>query len=175
MLGQNLLATLQRVALGLAAACVVLPMSSAGAEAECEAQLGAQSAAVERVPAADFSFPCVDHPERCSRAFQDYLRAGKDFNECMRAYDQEQKRKSALAAEKRRKLDAERDAELARLRAKPDVRLGMTMNQVKNESNWGLPDKTSRTITTLGTTEQWVYPGSRYLYFRDGTLVAIQE
>jgi hypothetical protein len=40
---------------------------------------------------------------------------------------------------------------------------------------WGEPNSINRTTTTYGVHEQWVYSTSRYLYFDDGVLTAIQE
>jgi len=52
-------------------------------------------------------------------------------------------------------------------------RIGMTAEEARN-STWGKPKKINKTTTEYGTSEQWVY-GSRYLYFEDGVLSAIQE
>jgi hypothetical protein len=35
--------------------------------------------------------------------------------------------------------------------------LGMTAQQVEDETNWASPDRRNRTITASGTVEQWVY------------------
>ena len=40
---------------------------------------------------------------------------------------------------------------------------------------WGEPRSVNKTTTTYGVHEQWVYSTSRYLYFDDGVLTAIQE
>jgi hypothetical protein len=56
---------------------------------------------------------------------------------------------------------------------KPGVSIGMTAEEVKDRTSWGSPNHVNRTITTNGTSEQWVY-GSGYLYFNKGILTAIQ-
>ena len=40
---------------------------------------------------------------------------------------------------------------------------------------WGEPRSVNKTTTAYGVHEQWVYTTSRYLYFDDGVLTAIQE
>ena len=40
---------------------------------------------------------------------------------------------------------------------------------------WGSPRSVNKTTTAYGVHEQWVYSTSRYLYFDDGVLTAIQE
>lgn len=59
--------------------------------------------------------------------------------------------------------------------ARPGVRIGMTQEQVINETNWGKPQRINRTTTAAGTREQWVYGDRNYLYFTDGKLTSIQN
>src|SRR5262249_39696558 len=40
--------------------------------------------------------------------------------------------------------------------AKPGVRIGMTAQQVIEETQWGAPEHVNRTTTAAGTREQWV-------------------
>lgn len=71
---------------------------------------------------------------------------------------------------------AARAVSAAKARAsKPGARIGMTMKQVINETEWGKPGSINRTTTSNGTTEQWVYGGRNYLYFRNGVLTTIQN
>lgn len=49
--------------------------------------------------------------------------------------------------------------------------IGMTADEVRN-STWGSPDDINKTVTSYGTTEQWVY-GNKYIYFRDGVVTSI--
>ena len=62
---------------------------------------------------------------------------------------------------------------------KPGPQLGMTREQVVNNTFLGNPMKINRTVTAYGISEQWIYPdgigGRRYLYFRNGSLVGIQD
>ena len=52
------------------------------------------------------------------------------------------------------------------------IRTGMTKDMCR--ASWGNPDKINRTVTTYGTSEQWVY-GSSYVYFEGNRLTAIQD
>jgi len=54
------------------------------------------------------------------------------------------------------------------------VRIGMTTNEVRT-SSWGKPHDVNRTTNAYGTSEQWVYGGQNYLYFRNGVLESIQN
>jgi len=74
-----------------------------------------------------------------------------------------------VAAEKKYKAAAARLAKL------PGVRIGMTADQVINQSNWGRPSSVNRTTTSAGTREQWVYGSRNYLYFTNNILTAIQN
>lgn len=60
------------------------------------------------------------------------------------------------------------------LAKKPDAKIGMTKNQVRNHTNWGEPNSINKTITAQGTFEQWVYDDFQYLYFKNGKLTTIQ-
>lgn len=59
--------------------------------------------------------------------------------------------------------------------ARPSPKIGMTKQQVINETNWGAPYDRNRTITAGRTREQWVYGLGRYLYFDNGILTGIQD
>ncbi|HHW37446.1 MAG TPA: hypothetical protein GXX18_09450 [Bacillales bacterium] len=54
------------------------------------------------------------------------------------------------------------------------VKIGMTKEEVLN-SSWGKPQDINRTTTQFGTSEQWVYPGYRFIYFDDDIVTAIQD
>lgn len=51
----------------------------------------------------------------------------------------------------------------------------MTAKQVRERTNWGEPNSISRTITSGGVNEQWIYGGGNYLYFVNGKLTIIQN
>jgi hypothetical protein len=76
----------------------------------------------------------------------------------------------AYAAEEKK-----RQAEVDRLAKLPGVRIGMTANQVINQTSWGRPSSVNRTTTSAGTREQWVYGSRNYLYFTNSILTAIQN
>lgn len=65
-------------------------------------------------------------------------------------------------------------AEYARLQALPGVKIGMTADEVINQTSWGKPRDVHRTVTAKTITEQWIYDGS-YLYFTNGKLTGIQN
>ena len=58
-----------------------------------------------------------------------------------------------------------------------ELKTGMTTHMVFYA--WGKPDAINETATSDGVTEQWVYKQSdsktRYLYFKNGLLTAIQK
>jgi hypothetical protein len=59
-------------------------------------------------------------------------------------------------------------------RKKEGVSIGMTAQEVL-QSTWGRPQSVNRTHTVRGTHDQWVYPGSNFLYFEDGVLTTVQN
>lgn len=56
----------------------------------------------------------------------------------------------------------------------PEPRIGMTKDQVES-SKWGNPSDINRTITADSISEQWVYGIGRYIYFKNGVVIAIQD
>ncbi|MBT2278846.1 hypothetical protein J7E51_12815 [Priestia megaterium] len=53
--------------------------------------------------------------------------------------------------------------------------IGMTKEEVINDTRWGKPNDVNRTITKYGVEEQWVYNVYGYLYFEDDKVTAIQN
>jgi len=74
-----------------------------------------------------------------------------------------------------RRIEELKRKEQERLSKLPGVQIGMTTKQVLEQTSWGKPNRTNRTTTAHGTSEQWVYGNSNYLYFRNGILSAIQN
>lgn len=68
---------------------------------------------------------------------------------------------------------AEYQREQERIRNSPP-QIGMNRETVEM-SAWGKPTKIRKTTYEWGTTEQWCYPQNRYVYFRNGIVVAISE
>jgi len=89
--------------------------------------------------------------------------------------EREVQEKVAREQEKVAKERARKQAERKRQEAKPAPRIGMTSEQVINQTRWGMPYDIRRTTTASGTREQWVYDSRRYLYFDNGVLTAIQD
>jgi hypothetical protein len=88
----------------------------------------------------------------------------------------QEERKAQQRAEKKAEQErAKRLQEQRRQAAKPSPRIGMTRQQVVNDSNWGRPYDINRTTSVSGVREQWVYDNRRYLYFDNGVLTAIQD
>lgn len=83
-----------------------------------------------------------------------------------RVYERQEK-------ERKRLREVAAKAECARTR-KDGVSIGMTADMVKC-SSWGKPNSVNTTTTVYGVSEQWVYGGRSYLYFKDGILTSIQN
>ena len=84
--------------------------------------------------------------------------------------------REGMATAEKAKLDAQKataDKADRERRRHEGVRVGMTMNDVLL-SSWGRPENVNKTVTTRGTSEQWIYRGNQYLYFDNGVLTAIQ-
>ncbi len=71
-------------------------------------------------------------------------------------------------------IRAKQQAEAKAFARKQGVTIGMSKEQAL-ASSWGKPQKVNRTISAYGEREQWVYGGSNYLYFENGTLTSIQN
>lgn len=70
-------------------------------------------------------------------------------------------------------------AELRERNSRKDPKVGMSSSEAR-KSSWGEPDDINTTTGSYGTSEQWVYRGtgyakSRYLNFKNGILVLIQD
>ena len=63
--------------------------------------------------------------------------------------------------------------ELERIKNSPP-QIGMTKETVEMTA-WGKPTRIHKTTYEWGVTEQWCYPQNRYVYFRNGVVVAISE
>jgi hypothetical protein len=68
---------------------------------------------------------------------------------------------------------AAKKAAAAECKRRGEPRIGMTVEQVI-ATCWGKPHHVNRTQSVSGTSDQYVYPGNRYLYFRDGVLMSMQ-
>lgn len=88
------------------------------------------------------------------------------------------RRREAEMARLTRKIEADHQREMARLRAlaaKPPARIGMTTQQVRDETRWGPPDKVRTTETAAGVRLTWLYGAGRWLVFEGDRLVLIQQ
>jgi len=88
---------------------------------------------------------------------------------------QEERKVQQRAQEKAERERAKRLEEQRRQAAKPSPRIGMTRQQVVNDTRWGRPYDINRTTSSSGVREQWVYSNRRYLYFDNGVLTVIQD
>jgi hypothetical protein len=101
--------------------------------------------------------------------------------EIKQAVATERRRQEAEAARRREEIDAARRRQETNAKQWPEtikhavlaecVEIGMTTEQVV--ASWGRPQQINETITATTRQEQWVYPGSTYLYFTNGTLTTI--
>jgi hypothetical protein len=80
---------------------------------------------------------------------------------------------------KRREVEKVEEWALRNRLARPTAVIGMSKDQVVNETSWGVPESVNRTVTANGVDEQWVYRTAPhhgdYLYFHDDVLVTMQE
>ncbi len=61
----------------------------------------------------------------------------------------------------------------AECKRRGEPRIGMTAAQAI-ATCWGKPERVNRTQTGARTSDQYVYPGGRYLYFQNGVLTSMQ-
>lgn len=99
--------------------------------------------------------------------------AERKAQEGIKAAERRRQQEAREAEEKA--ADARRRQAIAARTARPAPRIGMTMDEIENGTNWGRPRDRNRTTTAASVREQWVYDVGRYLYFENGRLVAIQE
>ena len=59
------------------------------------------------------------------------------------------------------------------LAKKPDAKIGMSKNQVLNNSKWGQPKNIITTVDASGKSEKWLYSKQEYLYFKNDKLISI--
>lgn len=52
--------------------------------------------------------------------------------------------------------------------------IGMTADALR-KSSWGRPKSISKTTTTKGISEQWIYSKTKYIILKDGVVDTIQE
>ncbi|MBR5596544.1 MAG: hypothetical protein IKW30_03960 [Lachnospiraceae bacterium] len=86
------------------------------------------------------------------------------------AWEEEMEAKKETQKEEQRLKEEKEKAEY--LANEPKI--GMTAEEVRN-SNWGEPKDINKTTYAWGTTEQWCYPGYKYIYFTNGKVDAIRE
>lgn len=86
----------------------------------------------------------------------------KEINEIMNIYKKEIENDKKI----KRNMEIENN--------KSEPKIGMTKDEVLN-SKWGDPEDINKITTKYGTSEQWVYPDYKYIYFEDGKVTAIQE
>jgi TonB family protein len=81
----------------------------------------------------------------------------------------------AVAAERRRQEVGAKPwpEKIKRAVLEERIEIGMTAEQVS--ASWGRAQRVNETITATTRQEQWIYPGSMYLYFTNGTLTTIQR
>lgn len=56
---------------------------------------------------------------------------------------------------------------------KRQIVIGMTADEARQ--SWGEPSKINASVGTYGRHEQWVYPGSQYVYVQNGMVTSAQS
>lgn len=92
-----------------------------------------------------------------------------------RAARQRARRKAEAQAAAARKAARAAAAARARQLAKPDARIGMTIDQVIADTRWGYPNDAHRVRTANGTTVTLIYAGRGTLTFVNNKLEVISE
>ena len=59
------------------------------------------------------------------------------------------------------------------LAKKPDAKIGMSKNQVLNNSKWGQPKNIITTVDASGKSEKWLYSKQEYLHFKNDKLISM--
>lgn len=59
------------------------------------------------------------------------------------------------------------------LAKKPDAKIGMSKNQVLNNSKWGEPKNIITTVDASGKSEKWLYGKQEYLHFKNDKLISM--
>lgn len=105
--------------------------------------------------------------------FKHYIIRGTKSLICGMFQTKEDNEKEKIANQKRKaELTRKYGAKNAKDIMDGVIRTGMTKDMCRE--SWGNPDKINRTITSYGTSEQWVY-GTNYVYFDGNRLSAIQD
>lgn len=79
-------------------------------------------------------------------------------------YKQEKADREAKQEEKKREEELKKSI----------PKVGMTSAEVK-KTKWGEPDKINKDTYSWGTSEQWVYNGRGYVYFKNGVVTSVSE
>ena len=97
----------------------------------------------------------------------------KQQNANMEAAKAKKEAETQAAAERQQRLISLYGERKAHLILQGKVEIGFTKKMCREA--WGEPKSTNTTTTAGNVHEQWVYSASRYLYFDNGVLTAIQE
>lgn len=111
-------------------------------------------------------------PEKCE-AFQAQLGTETPVEKAARTKRLEDSRVATAAKVSKQPLSASSAGQCA-LGRRGQVSIGMSASDVLDHG-WCRPNSVNRTTTAYGTSEQWVYGGRNYLYFKDGTLTSVQN
>lgn len=107
------------------------------------------------------------------------VKSEKEYHR-MRLIEIEESRKADLVRaakeQKEKEREEKRQRDFAEQLKRPEPRLGMTKDAVRNQTSWGAPDRTSTVQQVGGTVEFWYYQigySHRQLVFSDGVLIQI--
>ena len=113
----------------------------------------------------------IDNPELSDF---DRLRAGESFE---RDYPDQAKNHQRSISSLRSRVEAnqaDNGRTSAWLRRNSTPPIGISKREAIDQY-WGYPSDISKTTTSYGTREQWIYGDRRYLYFDNEVLTAVQE
>ena len=111
-----------------------------------------------------YELPCVELEKD---VVDKYISDNQELIDAFKKYSDEVYRPIVIDKDfERAKKEAENE--------KKEPEIGMTKEEVL-DSTWGAPKDKNITETANGTSEQWVYSTSRYIYFDNGKVTAIQK
>lgn len=106
-------------------------------------------------------------PKRVDSSYKDMKAHTNSTSEPYLSYDNDEISKS-ISDLARHARDKQRQ-----LAKKPDAKIGMSKNQVLNNSKWGQPKNIITTVDASGKSEKWLYSKQEYLHFKNDKLISM--
>lgn len=95
-------------------------------------------------------------------------------NGTIKKYITDEGKKNLERIEEKNRKKSESEAQKEKEYPANEPRIGMTKGEVLN-SDWGRPTKINKTTYEWGVSEQWVYPGDKYIYIEEDVVISITE